>query len=121
MNLKKTFKKYAHIIGIALLTACWPLLLLYSQVFVAMIVAAMLITGGVIETYVIDKTGLSLSKFYYPILPKQIDLPLSIVVPVSLVVKMVLIETWEKNHLNCWWVGCAFVVIWVASHLCSRE
>ena len=121
MNLKQLFNRYSHWTGIGLFAVSWLMLLAFSQPIPSIVVVSMLLTGAVIENYVIRKTGVSLSQFYYPILPKKYDFPLSIVVWVSLIVKTILIVNWEHNPLNCYWVGCALSVMWIASHLCSRE
>jgi len=80
---------------------------------------ALLIAGGAIEAYLIYKGHTTITGWYVPIFPRQVDMPIAIIVPIALIVRAILIV--QTGELNVYWVASAIALAWIVSHLCSHE
>lgn len=78
-----------------------------------------LLIGGAIEAYLIYKGRITITDWYVPILPRQVDMPIAIGVWIALTVRAIFIV--QTAELDIYWVSTAFALIWIVAHLCSYE
>jgi len=105
-------------VSIVLLIIAFFVLLGWEEAAIGVLVCQAAV--GVIEARLIYKGEQVITNWYVPLLPKSIDMPISIAVPVALIIKAACIWT-AKGQITLWWAVAAMIECWIVAHLCSYE